>query len=124
MRIGDDNLFEIGCRASRLPSTYQLYVSPQSFPYSSVYRRRIAERGQLQHGFDESARAPYCTDFVVLRHWRRLSRRADGRRGPGRVHCYLWAVRRAAGMERAWEGARGGSSAEARRVPPGDAAQV
>jgi dynactin 6 len=27
MRIGDDNLFEIGCRASCLP-THQLYVSP------------------------------------------------------------------------------------------------
>ena len=89
-----------------------------------IYRSRIAERGQLQHGFDEGARAPYCTDFVVLRHWRGLSRRTDGRRGAGGVHCYLWAVRGAAGMERAWEGARGGSSAEARRVPSGDVAQV
>ena len=83
MRIGDDNLFEIGCRASCLTDRT---VCLTSFPYSfffffffNYYRRRIAERGQRQHGFDKSARAPYCADFVVLRYWRGLSGPADGR---------------------------------------------
>ena len=85
MRIGDDNLFEIGCRAScftDLPTvclTSVISVTHLLLFLCFIYRRRIAERGQLQHGFDESARAPYCTDFVVLRHWRGLSCRADGR---------------------------------------------
>jgi hypothetical protein len=74
MRIGDDNLFEIGCRAS-----YRLTVCPTSFPCIRFYRRRIAERGQLQHGLDKGARAPHCTDFLVLRHRRGLSRRAHRR---------------------------------------------
>ena len=77
MRIGDDNLFEIGCRASCavcLSPHFRVLICRFVF----FFRSRIAERGQLQHGFDESARAPYCTDFVVLRRWSGLSRRADG----------------------------------------------
>ena len=80
MRIGDDNLFEIGCRASCLGGLGSFPVLICFvFLVFLIRRSRIAERGQLQHGFDESARAPYCADFVVLRRWSGLSRRADGR---------------------------------------------
>ena len=129
MRIGDDNLFEIGCRASlRLV----LYVSAgwTSFGLISMHVRfitircRIAERGQLQHRLDARARASHCADIFVLCYWRGLPRGAHGRRAAGRVHGHLWNVRRAAHMERAWKGARGGSATEARRVPPRDATQV
>src|SRR5260370_23212095 len=88
MRKGDDNLVEMGCCVSC--SVYfpvdQLCVSPHLrthllfffFFVCFTYRRRIAERRQLEHGFDEGARAPHCADFIILCYWCRMSCRADG----------------------------------------------
>ena len=116
MRIGDDNLFEIGCRAS-----------PPHSPKMScpnIYRCRIAECGQLQHDLDTISRTSYCEGILVLRYWRWLPRSAGRRGGPGRVHGRVWAICRTTYLEWTWTGARGGFATETRRVPPRNIAQV
>lgn len=73
MRIGDDNLFEIGCREWAFHWCRLFF-----FPYL-VYRRRVADDRKLKHNFDSSAVTSHCSLDLILCYRSRLSRRSSRR---------------------------------------------
>jgi hypothetical protein len=94
MRVGDNNLFEIGCRMSFPPSV----PSVANF----LHRCRMSICWQFQHYIDACARPPYCANNKLLCHWCCMPRGSYRRRDPRRLHVHLRTRCRKKDLE--WKG--------------------